>query len=171
MAYDFSQVKILVVEDMPPMLTLTLSLLTMFGFRDSEGAKSVAEGFDLFRKHKHNLIITDWQMEPLNGLDFIKMVRRDPNSPDRLVPIILMTGFSDKEKVEAARDAGATEFLMKPYTAKDMYARITQIIERPRQYVEAGDFFGPDRRRRSDGFNGPDRRAPRDKTPPDEKKP
>jgi DNA-binding response OmpR family regulator len=70
-----------------------------------------------------------------------------------------MTGFSEKRRVVQARDAGVTEFLVKPFTARDMYRRISQIVERPREFVKSEDFFGPDRRRtkRSD-YEGPLRR-------------
>ena len=75
-----------------------------------------------------------------------------------------MTGYSDQPRVEEARDTGVTEFLMKPYSARDMYARIVQIIEKPRQFVDTGEFFGPDRRRRKNfTFTGSNRRGTSDK--------
>ncbi|PZQ43476.1 MAG: response regulator [Micavibrio aeruginosavorus] len=164
MSYDLSQVKILIVEDMQPMLTLTTSMLGVFGFRNIHGAKTADEGFHLFRQHKHDLVITDWLMEPKDGLELIAMIRRSEYSPNPYVPIILMTGYSDQPRVETARDQGVTEFLMKPYSARDMYARIVQIIEKPRQFVNTGEFFGPDRRRRKNfQFYGDDRRGAHDK--------
>lgn len=164
MAYDLTQVRLLIVEDMQPMLSLTTSLMTMFGFKNVHGAKSVDEGFKLFCQYNHDIIITDWLMEPLDGLDLIRLIRRDDNSPNKFVPILLMTGYSDQPRVESARDMGVTEFLMKPYSARDMYARIVQIIEKPRQFVDTGPFFGPDRRRRKNfAFYGSDRRGSSDK--------
>ncbi len=163
MPYDLSQVKILIVEDMQPMLTLTTSILGMFGFKNVYGAKSVEEGFKLFCQYKHDLVITDWLMEPHDGLDLIRMIRKSEASPNPYVPIILMTGYSDQPRVETARDTGVTEFLMKPYSARDMYARIVQIVEKPRQFVDTGEFFGPDRRRRKNfDFSGSDRRLSSD---------
>lgn len=164
MSYDLSQVKILVVEDMQPMLALTTSLLGMFGFKNIHGAKSAEEGYFLFRQHKHDLVITDWLMEPMDGIDLINMIRKNDDSPDPFVPVILMTGYSDQPRVELARDSGVTEFLMKPYSARDMYARVVQIIEKPRQFVDTGEFFGPDRRRRKNfSFTGMNRRGTADK--------
>jgi response regulator RpfG family c-di-GMP phosphodiesterase len=99
-------------------------------------------------------------MEPMNGLEFIEKIRKSPESPNPYVPVILMTGYSDRARVEMARDAGVTEFLMKPYTSKDLYSRIVQIIEKPRQFVDCGTFFGPDRRRRKNfDYDGPLRRT------------
>lgn len=164
MTYNLSCVKILVVEDMQPMLTLTISLLNMFGFKNVDGSKTVKEGYELFKNYKHDLVITDWLMEPMDGLDLIRMIRTNDDSPNKFIPIVLMTGYSDQRRVESARDAGVTEFLMKPYSAKDMYARIVQIIEKPRQFVDTGYFFGPDRRRRRNfDFFGNDRRGSADK--------
>ena len=164
MSYDLSQVKILIVEDMQPMLALTTSLLTMFGFKNVYGARSVDEGWKLFCHYNHDLIVTDWLMEPHDGLEMIRRIRKEEASPNIFVPIILMTGYSDQPRVESARDMGVTEFLMKPYSARDMYARIVQIIEKPRQFVEAGEFFGPDRRRRKNfEFRGDDKRGASDK--------
>jgi two-component system, chemotaxis family, chemotaxis protein CheY len=163
MSYDLSQVKILIVEDMQPMLALTTSLLHVMGFKTVHGAKSVDEGYYLYCHNEHDLIITDWLMEPHDGLEMIRRVRKSKNSPNRYVPIILMTGYSDQPRVELARDCGVTEFLMKPYTARDLYARIVQIIEKPRQYVDTGEFFGPDRRRRKNfQFYGTNRRGASD---------
>lgn len=164
MSYDLSQVKILIVEDMQPMLALTTSILGVFGFKNVYGAKDVEEGYKLFRQYRHDIVITDWLMEPMDGIDLVRMIRKNEDSPDPFVPIILMTGYSDQPRVEAARDMGVTEFLMKPYSARDMYARIVQIIERPRQFVDTGDFFGPDRRRRKNfTYTGDNRRGTADR--------
>lgn len=168
MPYDLSQVRILIVEDMQPMLSLTTSILNMFGFKNVHGAKNVEEGYKLFCQYNHDLIITDWLMEPYDGVDLIRFVRKNEDSPNKFVPIILMTGYSDQPRVETARDIGVTEFLMKPYSARDMYARIVQIIEKPRQFVDTGEFFGPDRRRRKNfSFYGADRRGNSDKNATD----
>jgi DNA-binding response OmpR family regulator len=99
-------------------------------------------------------------MEPTDGLTLTQRIRKDPGSTNKQTPIILMTGFSHKMRVESARDAGVTEFITKPFTAKDLYKRIEEVIERPRQFVDSGSFLGPDRRRRSDkNYQGPARRA------------
>ncbi len=167
MAYDLSHVKILIVEDMQPMLALTISLLKAFGFKNLHGAKDAEEGFRLYCSINPDLVITDWLMEPYDGMELISRIRRHPASPNKFVPIILMSGYSDRARVEKARDKGVTEFLMKPYSAKDLYARIVQIVEKPRQFVDTGEFFGPDRRRKKDfEFYGKDKRGNSDKNAP-----
>lgn len=160
MAYQFENARILIVEDMAPMLGVTTSILNIFGFKYVDGARSVEDAYRLFRAHNHDLVITDWQMEPEDGLQLIRMIRNNEDSPNKFVPIILMTGYSDRTRVENARDTGITEFLMKPFTARDLYARIVQIIEKPRQFVDAQEFFGPDRRRRRNiAYKGGEKRG------------
>ena len=87
-------------------------------------------------------------MEPVDGLQFVRMVRNERRSPAPYVPIIMVTGFTDKQRVEEARDAGVSEFLAKPVTIEALNARIETIINRPRPFIRTGEFFGPDRRRR-----------------------
>lgn len=159
MPYDFEKVSVLIVEDNAPMLGLLKSLLGIYGFRSILTAKDGDEGFRIFCNTKPDLVITDWMMKPVDGISFSRRIRNDPLSPDPFIPIILMTGFSQKRRVMQARDAGVTEFLVKPFSARDLYRRITQIVERPRQFVRSENFFGPDRRRKNtENYDGPRRR-------------
>ncbi len=159
MAYDFSDVSVLVVEDNQPMVDLLKSLLNTYGFERVITARNGDEGFEAFCKESPDLVITDWMMKPGDGISLARRMRNDPMSPNQFVPVILMTGFSERRRVMQARDAGVTEFLVKPFNARDLYRRIAQIIEKPRQFVRSEDFFGPDRRRKKEkDYNGPDRR-------------
>lgn len=160
MPYTLSSVRILIVDDMRSMLTLVKSVLSIFGFKEVFMAQNGDEAFEMVVEHDPDLIITDWMMEPVNGLEFTQRLRRDPMTPNPYVPVIMMTGFSSKLRVEQARDAGITEFLMKPFSSRDLYNRIHTIIEKPRQFVDAGDFFGPDRRRkRGEDYKGSRKRG------------
>lgn len=166
MAYTLNKARILIVDDMRPMLTLCSSILKIFGFEQIIMADNGKEAYELVCKHDPDLIITDWMMNPMDGLEFTEIVRRNPLSPNPYVPILMMTGFSSRLRVEGARDKGVTEFLVKPFSARDLYARVVQIIEKPRQFVDAGTFFGPDRRRKRDeGYEGARRRDDDSKKP------
>lgn len=159
MTYKLDNAKILVIDDMKPMLSLVVSILKVFGFKDIYAANNTEKAFQILCKEDPDLIITDWLMEPEDGLEFTQRIRRDPMSPNPYVPVLMMTGFSSQIRVEAARDMGITEFLVKPFTAEDLSKRVAQIIEKPRQFVDSGTFFGPDRRRRSDDdYGGPGKR-------------
>ena len=160
MPYRLQDVKILIVDDLPPMLSLTKSILKIFGFNNIIGAVNGDDAFKEFVSGKPDLVITDWLKEPATGLEFIQKIRKDPDSPNPFVPVILMTGYTSIPRVEKARDYGVTEFLMKPFSARDLYSRIVQIIEKPRPFVEAQNFFGPDRRRRKNApYSGATKRS------------
>ncbi|NBX66930.1 MAG: response regulator [Proteobacteria bacterium] len=159
MPYQFDRVSVLIVEDNQPMALMAKSILETFGISTVYLTKNGEEGFDSFCKHNPDFVIADWMMKPMDGIILTKTIRTEAKSPNPFVPIILMTGFSEKGRVEEARDAGVTEFLVKPFEAKDLYKRIAQCIERPRQFVRCEDFFGPDRRRKQDpNYAGPWRR-------------
>lgn len=160
MTYSLEKATVLVVEDMVPMAKLTKRILETFGFEEVYVAYSGEEAFTMFQEHSPDLVITDWVLDEMSGLDLVKEIRRDPLSKNAYVPIILMTGFSHKLRVMEARDIGVSEFLVKPFTAKDLYARIVQAVEKPRQFVDSGEFFGPDRRRKraNSKYDGPSRR-------------
>lgn len=141
------------------MLELTKSILQTFGVGTVETAINGEDGFRKFCSTNPDLVIVDWMMDPVDGISMSRLIRNDPRSPNQYVPIILMTGFSEKRRVFSARDAGITEFLVKPFNARSLYRRVAQAIEKPRQFVRAESFFGPDRRRKSaDTYNGPLRR-------------
>lgn len=157
--YRFDEIKLLIVEDNRPMYELIKSVMLTFGVKKIYRAKDGHSGFDAFCDIKPDLIITDWMMKPGSGIDLIKDIRNHPLSPDPYAPVILLTGYSQKARVAQARDIGATEFLVKPFCAKDLYKRIVHVIENPRNFVDSDDFFGPDRRRHADeGYKGYNKR-------------
>ena len=142
------------------MLKLVRSILETFGVSRIHTAKDGEKGFEVFCQENPDIVITDWMMKPTNGLEMIEMIRSNSYSPNPYAPVILMTGFSEKKRVTGARDLGTTEFLVKPFKAGDLYKRLVQVIERPRQFVKCETFFGPDRRRRPDSeYEGPERRT------------
>lgn len=159
MSYQFEKVKILVVEDNQPMLELAKTLLNTFGVNDIYTARDGDEGFDVYCKENPDLILSDWMMRRVDGISLARRIRNDSLGPNQFVPFILMTGFSEKRRVVQARDVGITEFLVKPFTARDLYRRVVQIIEKPRPFIRSENFFGPDRRRKViEDYQGPHRR-------------
>lgn len=160
MAFDFSSLKILVVEDIFPMRTLLTSILETMRVGRVISAENGAQGYELIRKFDPDIVLTDWFMAPIDGIELTREIRTNTLSPNRLVPIIMVTGYSHFARVAAARDSGVTEFLVKPFSASDLAKRINFVISKPRDFIDARSFFGPDRRRRVDAsFKGPFRRA------------
>ena len=160
MPLKLDKVSVLVVEDIVPMRKLMVGVLEALGIKKIFTADHGGQGFSEYKKSNPDIIITDWEMEPVSGFEMIRRIRSDPNSPEKTVPIILITGYSSKGRVIEARDIGVTEFLTKPFTGQDLAKRIEHIINKPRDFVETPSFFGPDRRRRKiDDYEGPAKRG------------
>ncbi len=159
MPFDFKKLSILVVEDTAPMRKLITSVLETLGVGRVFSADNGERGFELFKRENPDIVIADWHMEPMSGIELTREIRGNMLSPNRMVPIVLVTGYSALNRVSEARDAGVTEFLIKPFSANDLAKRIAYVINKPRDYIDSREYFGPDRRRRSTTeFEGPLRR-------------
>ena len=143
------QVKILIVDDQDFILSILRQMLGVLGARDIHDALDGQEAWEKMSSVKPDLIIADWEMKPVNGIDFSRRVRNDQDSQNPYVPIIMLTGHSDMERVTTARDSGINEFVTKPVAAKPLFDRVINVIEHPRNFVRTESYFGPDRRRRS----------------------
>lgn len=111
------------------------------------------------RQWPPDVILTEYWLSLMNGVEMLRTVRTD-KGPLRFTPIIMVSAETLREKVIAARNAGVTEYIAKPITAKDMLLRIREVIERPRPFVDSKAYFGPDRRRRTEIMaGGADRRG------------
>lgn len=160
MAYDFSNVNVLVVESTKEMFKLFKDVLSMLDVpeRNIHSAFSCEEGYEKFCSGKHDLIITDWLQSPDKGIELIEKIRTSPKSPNRFVPIIMTAGSGHLSRVIKSRDAGVSEYLVKPFAADGLAMRITRVIERPRPFVISDTYTGPERRVRDMPFKGKDRR-------------
>ena len=159
MSSGLEKLKILIVDDNSHMIKIVKTILRGFDVKDMYEAESADEGFEFFRINPVDLIISDFEMAPKNGCEFVRMVRNDIDSPNTFVPIIMLTAYAEKSRVEAARDAGVTEFCAKPVTAVELYRKVCSVINSPRSFVRTKMYFGPDRRRRSKDFSGEERRV------------
>jgi CheY-like chemotaxis protein len=156
----FELLKILLVDDNHHMRVLLSEILRAIGVRQVFEANDGAEALQIMRTHQIDIIMTDLAMQPLDGIDFVRLLRNSPDSPNPMAPVIMITGHSTQRRVTEARDVGVNEFLSKPVTARGVLERIGQVVENPRPYVRTAHYFGPDRRRRNDpSYNGPRRRA------------
>ena len=162
MRYDL--LKILLVDDNHYMRVLLAEILRAIGVKDIFEANDGAEGLQMMRDHPVDVVMTDLSMQPLDGIDFVRLLRNSPDSPNQMAPVVMITGHSTFARVNEARDAGVNEFLVKPLTARGVIERLHQAVENSRQFVRSDDYFGPDRRRRNDvNFKGPWRRSTDDK--------
>ena len=150
---------VLLVDDNPPMRTIASAILQSAGIRKIREVGDGAAALEALREAPVDIAIVDFNMFPLDGVEFTRLVRNSPDSANPYLPIIMMTGHSEKNRVMEARDAGVTEFVTKPITAKALFDRIQAVIVRPRAFVKTDDYFGPDRRRANAvGYAGPFRR-------------
>ncbi len=154
MAANLERLKILIVEDVPPMLGILQEILKAFGARDIISAQNGKKAYELLKHEKPDLIITDWHMPDMDGMELTRKIRVSGDSPNRQIPIIMITGFCSPRRISEARDMGTNEFLAKPFTSNDLIKRIMHCIHNPREHVITEQFVGPDRRRKqTDGAN------------------
>ncbi len=159
MTTPMSGVRVLLVDDNQHMRSIVATVLAGVGVLQVRECCDGAEALDALRQWPADLAIVDFQMSPIDGVEFTRLVRQAGDSPNPFLPIIMLTGHAAKARVEEARDAGVTEFVVKPVTARAVLDRINAVIQRPRPFVRTTDYFGPDRRRRQDPAHlGPWRR-------------
>ena len=152
--------KILIVDDIRHTRVLLTEILRAIGIQQIYEASDGAEGLQVMRAHNIDIVLTDLAMEPLDGIDFVRLLRNSPDSPNPMVPVLMITGHSTLRRIHEARDVGVNEFMAKPITARGVIGRLQQIIDHPRPFIRTDDYFGPDRRRKSDPDHpGPWRRA------------
>lgn len=153
-------ITVLLVDDNQHMRTIATAVLHSAGIRKVVEATDGTGALEMLKEHQIDLAIVDFKMFPLDGVEFTRLVRNSPDSANPYLPIIMMTGHSEKSRIYEARDAGVTEFVVKPITAKAILDRIQAVIWRPRPFVKTEGYFGPDRRRQANpGYAGLRRRA------------
>lgn len=158
MAYELRRLNVLLVEDNFSMRSLLRDVLNAFGISNIVAVSDGARAWRELRDFPADIAIVDWNMRPVSGLQLVKRIRQAPDSPNPFLPIIMLTAYSEQRRVMTGRDAGVTEFLVKPVTPARLYSRIAVIIEQNRGFIRSGDYFGPDRRRVEKGTIGQDRR-------------
>jgi DNA-binding response OmpR family regulator len=160
MAYDFKFVKVLVVESSPAMYELIKGVLSLFSVPEINiySSYTVEEGFSNFCKHDHDLVIVDWLANPDRGILLTKEIRTNKTTPNAFVPIIMTAGSSHINRVIKARDAGISEYLVKPFSAKALADRMSRVIEKPKIFVKCETYVGPNRRWQKIEYTGEERR-------------
>lgn len=158
---EYHRLRFLVVDDNTYMRRIIKTLLHGFGAREVFELEDGASALDAFASHVPDIVFTDWEMPLINGIDMTKLMRASDNSVNPYVPIIMVTVHSERHRVLEARDAGVTEFLVKPLSARIVHQRVLSVIANPRPFIRTDSFFGPDRRRTKAAVNydGPERRS------------
>ncbi|GGB66042.1 response regulator [Glycocaulis alkaliphilus] len=160
MSGSFERVRVLIVEDNAHMSTILRKVLQGFGVRTVVEVRDAADAFESMRTSNPDVALVDYALGDVDGLEFTRLVRTASDSPNKYLPIIMVTGHTDRTRIMEAINAGVNEYLAKPVRPVDLYNRMVALIERPRRFIKSGNYFGPDRRRRTDPrYPGPFRRA------------
>lgn len=154
--FSLGLLSILVVEDGAFIRSVLVGVLRTLGVGQIFTVSDGSEAIQFLEERKAALppgaspvdvVITDLLMRDVDGLTLLRWIRYSPHSPDRFLPVLILSGAADRQYVEEARDLGATEFLAKPFTGQTIGTRLLHVLARPRRFVLCNSYFGPDRRR------------------------
>ena len=125
MAVDM-KMPILIVDDYKTMLRIVRNLLKQFGFENVDEAAHGGEAFNKMKEKQYGLVISDWNMEPVTGIQLLQQVRADANMKD--TPFIMITAESKTENVIAASGEGVSNYIVKPFNAETLKQKLTAVL-------------------------------------------
>ena len=135
MALDPSM-PVLVVDDYSTMVRIIRNLLRQLGFADVDDATNGASALAKMRSKRYGLVISDWNMEPMTGFDLLQRIRTDPGLGE--TPFIMVTAESKTENVIAAKKAGVNNYIVKPFNAQTLRAKIEAVFAEKAQLAGEG---------------------------------
>ena len=141
---SLSDLDVLVVDDNAKMRHLIRVILQSFGVANIRQARDGTAALAEIDARCPSVIMSDWEMEPMNGLEFIHEVRSVFREPLCFVPIIVLTGHASKPLIEKAFDAGATQLLVKPVTPANVLQRLNWVLEDDRPFRRVGNIYRQD---------------------------
>lgn len=152
------KLRALIIDDNEHMRQLLHRLLARMGIENTEFGDGSA-ALEVIENVVPDFILSDLSMQGMDGISFVRAIRRSTNEKVQTVPVIMITGHTERHRVEGARDVGVNELLVKPVTERGLHSRIQEIILRPRPFIFGPTYYGPCRRRRPNpNYKGPERR-------------
>ena len=143
----YSRLKILIVDDSRFYRTVIINALAPFRLTNVIEAVDGADALEALRSNEIDLVLIDYEMPGMNGAEFVRNVRwSEDEGINAEMPIIMISMFTEKAVVLAARNAGVHEFVSKPIVPNELYKRIRSTLESPREFIVTDDYRGPDRR-------------------------
>ncbi|MCB2109024.1 MAG: response regulator, partial [Rhodobacteraceae bacterium] len=140
-------INFLVVDEKAYMRRVVKNVLETMGAKHVDEAGDGRSAFESIKQWEPDILLCESWISPMSGVELLRAIRADKTQM-RFLPVIMVTSETRREKVIEARNAGVTEYVAKPITAKGLFLRIREVIERPRPFVDTKVYFGPDRRRR-----------------------
>ena len=128
MPMTLQDMRILVVDDSQNMRKLVRAILRGFGINQVDEASSGAEGLQILYDANPNVVITDLNMKPMDGLELVRIIRMEAIDIDRNIPVIVLSGHADRQHVDMAREVGATHFVTKPIAPDTLRARLETLV-------------------------------------------
>lgn len=122
-----TDIKVLIVDDYNTMLRIIRNLLSQIGFKNVDEAIDGTQALEKFKANNYGLIISDWNMEPMSGYEFLKEVRA--GSHNNKVPFIMVTAESKTENVIKAKQAGVSNYIVKPFNAETLKGKIESVLQ------------------------------------------
>ena len=150
---------VLVADPSANMAGLVTVMLRSLGRKDIREAYEAGKAMTELMRRSFDVVIINDVLGGMDGVAFTRKLRANTDCPNRLVPIIMISAAPDAERIAAARDAGVTEFLRKPFAASHLQTRLDSIAAHPRSFIEVAAFKGPDRRRRTVDVGANERRS------------
>jgi len=129
-ARNISDLSVLVVDDNSHMLHIIETMLRSLKIAKVKRAENGKVALEILQMMAVDIVITDWNMEPMSGIELVRHLRADKSGLNANVPIIMVTGFTEMDRVLEARDAGINGFLKKPLSTKALYDRIAEIASK-----------------------------------------
>lgn len=121
-----SNLNVLVVDDYKTMVRIVRNLLEQLGFRNIDEASDGVAAWEMIGRKSYDLVISDWNMQPMTGIELLRKVRGNPNSAR--IPFIMITAEAKPENVAEARQAGANNYIIKPFTAPVLKQKLQSVI-------------------------------------------
>jgi two-component system chemotaxis response regulator CheY len=149
---------VLIADQSQHMAALVAVMLRSIGRKDIKEVYDANSAMTQLKRRAFDVIIVADDLEGMDGVAFTKKLRAAMDCQNRLVPVIMMSAAPDAKRIAEARDAGVTEFLRKPFAANHLQSRLTNIEANPRGFIEAREYVGPDRRRKTVDVGKNDRR-------------
>jgi two-component system chemotaxis response regulator CheY len=144
----YSNLSVIIVDDVLAMRAILRALLRNLGIQNVVEASDGAEALEVLRTKVKNLVITDFSMAPMNGIELTRELRK-PKSLNAFVPVLMVSGHNERSKISEAAEAGVSAFLLKPVTPKALADKLHILMAHQIQPVRSTTYCGPDRRRRS----------------------
>lgn len=157
--FNFSEAVTMIVDDSPFSLTLTANALAGFGIRPTYAVGSGLEAKRLLQEKTIDLLVVDTGMPDIDGYELVRWLRRSSPNPNAFSPVIMTASHIRRGRVAEARDCGANFVVTKPFSPNLLLERILWVARDNRPFLEVGDYLGPDRRFKTEDYEGEERRA------------